>query len=340
MSGKMWFKLSILIFTLLLAGCTSPWAAKANSASSSSEPVESLAFLLNPPTSTVQPSNSQIPPGTPDPCAPENFLGEIKKINNPVLQFEQIVFIARFTPSAELIRPILELQNILWQAQIQEAPTCLAELKVRRDEYLGSVISYMVHFMGGIKPEILDTEMQTSASLRQAYEVELALITGVNTPTPLPTTTATSSEPPETTPGTPAVLESPRPGPSPAAPTVTKAVPSVSPTLNPPPAPTSTPESRGSIDTKTIPVTGGQVGEIIMTNTTGHNLFLHATPSLTSQTVYILAPDAEIPISGRMDDGIWLMAEYKPGSFGWVYFNINAKFSIPVPGIPVVTPQP
>jgi hypothetical protein len=334
-----------------MAGCTSPWAAKPSANPSSSEATKSLGVLPNLLTETIPSSDLIVPTKTIDPCTSENLFAEVKKINNPLLQFEQIVFIARYTPSAELIRPILELQNILFQSQIQEAPSCLATLKLHRDDYFSSVVSYLVHFMGGVKTEVLDTEMQSSLALRQAYENELALITGVNTPTPLPTSLPTlilTNEAPLPTSGTPQVTESPRPAPSTAVPAATTAVPSStaipSSTLTSTPIPSTTPsstaKSQGNLETKTIPVTGGQGDDIFLFNDTGHNLFVHTAPSLTAQTVFILEIDQKIHIIGRTEDSIWLMAEYRPKTYGWIYSNTMAEFTIPIQNMPVVPPLP
>ena len=60
---------------------------------------------------------TQIPPtpmptAEPDPCAAENLLDEVEKVQDLVNEFQDIAYVANFTQQTELIVPIMEMQAV------------------------------------------------------------------------------------------------------------------------------------------------------------------------------------------------------------------------------------
>jgi len=118
------------------------------------------------PTATAEPS------ATPDPCSVENILGEVEKVQELVNEFQDIAYIANFTPKAQLIDPLLKLQGVHSELQNLAVPPCQEALKDAALDYMGAVINYLAFFMGDVPTEQVNAGIQNSQALWQALVAE------------------------------------------------------------------------------------------------------------------------------------------------------------------------
>jgi len=115
---------------------------------------------------------TQIPPtpmptAEPDPCAAENLLDEVEKVQDLVNEFQDIAYVANFTQQTELIVPIMEMQAVRRDLQKLEVPVCEEAIKTASLNYMNSTINYLVFFMSGETKENVDAGIQNSQVLWQ-----------------------------------------------------------------------------------------------------------------------------------------------------------------------------
>jgi hypothetical protein len=109
-----------------------------------------------------------IPPTpTLDPCASENLLEEVEKVQDLVNEFQDVAYVANFTRVNELILPIMELQAVRRELQKLDVPACEEEIKTASLNYMNSTINYLSFFMGGETKENVDAGIQNSQVLWQ-----------------------------------------------------------------------------------------------------------------------------------------------------------------------------
>ena len=109
-----------------------------------------------------------MPTATPDPCASENLLEEVEKVQDLVNEFQDVAYVANFTPQTELILPIMEMQAIRRNLQKLDVPACEEAIKTASLNYMNSTINYLSFFMGGETKENVDAGIQNSQVLWQA----------------------------------------------------------------------------------------------------------------------------------------------------------------------------
>ena len=107
------------------------------------------------------------PTPTPDPCAPENLVVEVEKVQDIVNAFQDIAYVANFTPQTELVRPIMEMQSVRRELQKLAVPPCEEALKSAAINYMNATINYLAFFMGGETQENVDAGVQNSQVLWQ-----------------------------------------------------------------------------------------------------------------------------------------------------------------------------
>ena len=120
---------------------------------------------------TVEPP-APAPTVVPDPCAPENIMIEIEPIQDLVSEFQDIIYVANFTPQAELTTPILEMQAIRREMQELVVAECSQAVKSAAINYMNSTINYLAFFMGGESKENVDAGIQNSQVLWQVVLTE------------------------------------------------------------------------------------------------------------------------------------------------------------------------
>ena len=108
-----------------------------------------------------------MPTATPDPCASENLLEEVEKVQDLVNAFQDVAYLANFTPQTELVEPILEMQSVRRDLQKLSVPPCEEAIKTASLNYMNSTINYLAFFMGGETKENVDAGIQNSQVLWQ-----------------------------------------------------------------------------------------------------------------------------------------------------------------------------
>jgi Bacterial SH3 domain len=162
-------------------------------------------------TETIAPTlTAATPTSALDACDKSNVQSSIKPYTDLTREFDDTSYVASFTPQAQLVEPVLKLQDVKRRVQLLEAPDCFTTLKKLQVDYMNGVITALVHFLGGAKGEQVQAEIAATRSLRTLYEQELANVLGT-TFVPPPTNPPQPTAPPATaTPGiTPAATPEP-----------------------------------------------------------------------------------------------------------------------------------
>jgi hypothetical protein len=143
-----------------------------------------------------------VPPtatATPDPCAAENIINEVKKVNDLQRQFDDASQLASVTPFAQLTGVIPAMQDVRRQAQDQNVPACLVTLKSYQIQQMNAVINTFLAFLAGgsQKPntQLLSQGIAQARELHGLYNQELARLIGA---TYVPPTTITPGGPTDT----------------------------------------------------------------------------------------------------------------------------------------------
>ena len=96
--------------------------------------------------------STPMPTATPDPCAAENLLEEVEKIQDLVNEFQDSWIAANSTPQVMIILPIMELQAVRRDLQKLDVPVCEEAIKTASLKYMNSTINYLVFFMANPDP--------------------------------------------------------------------------------------------------------------------------------------------------------------------------------------------
>jgi len=115
----------------------------------------------------IPPTPTPMPTALPDPCASENLLEEVEKVQDLVNAFQDVAYVANFTPQTELILPIMEMQAVRRDLQKLDVPDCEEAIKTASLNYMNSTINYLSFFMGGETKENVDAGIQNSQVLWQ-----------------------------------------------------------------------------------------------------------------------------------------------------------------------------
>jgi hypothetical protein len=194
--SKFLFLLFLSFMILVLLNACSPQAT---------EMTPTLTQLAPNPTSTATTALTS----TPDLCAPNNVVDQVRKIHNIMRKFDDFVFVANLTPQGQLSPIIIDLQAARRETEDLDIPVCLTTLQLAGLNYQNAVIDYLAQFMGGGTKEQINNQIASSQTLRITYESELARLIGA---TYIPPSTATPS-PTSSTPGV-ALTGTPDAGPS------------------------------------------------------------------------------------------------------------------------------
>lgn len=162
----------------------------------------SLAILLSacgnnvsPATAILTPDTQYIvvtatpPPATntPDPCAPENIEAEVHKIHAYMREFDDASTLAGSVmqgvskgqmPMSELSDAIPNLQRIRRDAENQQTPACLANLKTFQISHMNAVLNSLNAFLAG-NQEAFDRSVVTARDQHDRYALELARLLGI-----------------------------------------------------------------------------------------------------------------------------------------------------------------
>ena len=110
-----------------------------------------------------------MPTATPDPCAAENLLDEVAKVQDLVNEFQDIWIVANVTLNTMMVFPIMEMQAVRRDLQKLDVPACEEAIKTASLNYMNSTINSLVLFMANPDPtdENLIASQQDSQVLWQ-----------------------------------------------------------------------------------------------------------------------------------------------------------------------------
>jgi len=130
--------LPVLILTIILAGC-------GNAAS------PAPAATLTPESVSVTPTVSK----TPDPCLPPQIEVEVQKVQKHMREFDDASTLASNVPQPQLSVSIADLQRIRREAEDEQIPACLTDLRTYQVQHMNSVISTLIAFMRSSDPQAI-----------------------------------------------------------------------------------------------------------------------------------------------------------------------------------------
>ncbi|MGE5464279.1 MAG: hypothetical protein ACM3PS_13045 [Syntrophothermus sp.] len=176
---------SVLFALIYLAGCGAPATLAPNN-----QPTPAGNA-----TATLSPSNP-LPSDTPDPCAKGQLEAEVQKVHRHMREFDDASLLASNLPRDQLKDSITNLQRIRREAEDEEIPACLADLKKYEVDHMNSVINTLVSFMGGTSQQALEQGISIAREQHDQYTLELARLLGL---TVVPATEPAGATPEATT---------------------------------------------------------------------------------------------------------------------------------------------
>jgi len=176
-----------ILILIILAGCGNPPATSVPTATETEVEVE--------PTATEATSAPVEPTSTPDPCSRPQLETEVQEVHRHIREFDDASILASNMPREQLSGSIADLQRIRREAEDEEIPACLTDLKAIQVQHMNSVISTLIAFMGGTDQQTLDQGISLARQQHDEYTLELARLLGLTvvpaTLPPAPSATAT-----------------------------------------------------------------------------------------------------------------------------------------------------
>jgi PBP1b-binding outer membrane lipoprotein LpoB len=165
----------VLLLTILLAGCGS--ALPTVPVATTQEPSSTLVVTAsNLSSSTETPS---LPSPTSDPCATKAIEPVVQKVHSHMREFDDASQLATYSARDQLKDSIADLQRIRREAEDEEIPGCLADLKKYEVDHMNTVIDTLVAFMGGSSPDTLQQGITLARNQHDQYTLELARLLGL-----------------------------------------------------------------------------------------------------------------------------------------------------------------
>lgn len=196
-----WF--AILVFLTILAGCGTPLGT-------STPPATEIATEAEvEPTATAETPVPVEPSVTPDPCSRPQLETEVQEVHSHMREFDDASTLAGSVPRDQLSSFIADLQRIRREAEDEEIPDCLINLRKIQVDHMNSTISSLLLFVRASDPSSLDCVdigseeergfCQAFALARQQhdeYTLELARVLGLEiVPATLPPAPSATSTP-------------------------------------------------------------------------------------------------------------------------------------------------
>jgi len=136
-----------------------------------------------------------VPSSTPDPCSPGQIETEVQKVHEHMREFDDASILASNLPLQELSGPIANLQKIRREAEDEQIPACLTNLKKYQIAHMNTVIGTLVAFLGGSDKNTLEQSIAIACEQHDQYALELGRLLGL---TVVPATAYAVSTPAET----------------------------------------------------------------------------------------------------------------------------------------------
>lgn len=157
--------IATLILTVALASCGNP---PATPTMPETEPEPTPTVSVSSPASS-----------TPDPCSLPQLETEVQEVHRHMREFDDASILASNMPREQLSDSIADLQRIRREAEDEQIPTCLTNLKAHQVQHMNSVISTLIAFMGGTDQESLDQGISLARQQHDDYTLELARVLGL-----------------------------------------------------------------------------------------------------------------------------------------------------------------
>ena len=161
---------AILILMVALASCGNPPATPAATETAVPE-VESSPTALT--------SSTLAPTSTSDPCSLPQLETEVQEVHRHMREFDDASILASNMPREQLSTSIADLQRIRREAEDEEIPGCLTDLKAIQVQHMNSVINTLIAFMGGTDQQTLDQGISLARQQHDQYTLELARVLGL-----------------------------------------------------------------------------------------------------------------------------------------------------------------
>ena len=165
----------ILVIAMVLAGCggtpITPAATNTEQAGPSSASATSVI------SSSAEPDLESST--TPDICSTELIEAEVQKVHKHMREFDDASILASKMPREELSEPIAGLQRIRREAEDEEIPSCLINLKTHQVDHMNSVIGTLIAFIGGADRASLEQSILIAREQHDRYTLELARLLGL-----------------------------------------------------------------------------------------------------------------------------------------------------------------
>lgn len=160
---------AILVLMTVLAGCGNPPATPANTET----------VLQADPTQTDSNALTVPDTSTPDPCSLPQLETEVQKVHKHMREFDDASVLASNMPREQLGESIAVLQRIRREAEDEQIPGCLTNLKAIQVQHMNSVISTLIAFMGGTDQQSLEQGIALARQQHDQYTLELARVLGL-----------------------------------------------------------------------------------------------------------------------------------------------------------------
>ena len=159
----------LFILTIVLAGCGTPPAT----------PTATETELVSTPTTAGSESPSPDASATPDPCVLPQLETEVQKVHKHMREFDDAAILASNMPREQLSGSIADLQRIRREAEDEQIPDCLTNLKGFQVQHMNSVITTLIAFMAGTDQQSLDQGIAIARDQHDQYTLELAKLLGL-----------------------------------------------------------------------------------------------------------------------------------------------------------------
>ncbi|HEX5840674.1 MAG TPA: hypothetical protein VFY26_22740 [Anaerolineales bacterium] len=165
----------ILVFVIVLAGCGGAPVTPAATNTEQARPSSASATSAISSAAEPDPGSST----TPDVCSTELIEAEVQKVHRHMREFDDASILASKMPREELSEPIAGLQRIRREAEDEQIPTCLINLKTHQVDHMNSVIGTLIAFIGGADRASLEQSILIAREQHDRYTLELARLLGL-----------------------------------------------------------------------------------------------------------------------------------------------------------------
>lgn len=115
---------------------------------------------------------------TPDLCSTDRLPDQVARVNKLTREFDDYSSLASNTPQAQLVILIPEMQRILRDAEDQNVPSCLVNLKKMQLAHMKVVVQTLMAFMNSSDVNVINAGIGQARELHGQYDIEMARLLG------------------------------------------------------------------------------------------------------------------------------------------------------------------